>query len=134
MVIGTRSADALAMDTATRAAAAAEGAAFTKSGPWFLLRANLQVLIDELRADDRRVIGPTVADGAIVYDDIVTVADLPEGWGDVQEAGQYRLVRRRDRRLFGYNMGPASWKRFTFPPVVPLSIGRREGRNQSVPA
>ena len=99
-----------------------------RSGPWFLLRANLQVLIDELRADGRRVIGPTVADGAIVLDEITTVAELPEGWGDRQEAGQYRLERRRDRKLFGFNNGPASWKRFTFPPVVPLNVGRREGR------
>ena len=105
-----------------------DAAAYTKSGPWFLLRANLQVLIDELRADGRRVIGPTVEDGAIVYDDITSMADLPEGWGDVQEAGQYRLARRRDRHLFSFNMGPASWKRFTFPPVIPLSVGRREGR------
>ena len=128
MVTGTHAAEALALDNATRAAALADGAALPKSGPWFLLRANLQVLIDELRADGRKVIGPTVADGAIVYDEITTVADLPEGWGDVQDAGQYRLNRRRDRKLFNFNMGPASWKRFTFPPVVPLNVGRREGR------
>ena len=128
MVTGMNAADALALDNANRAAALADGAAQPKSGPWFLLRANLQVLIDELRADGRKVIGPRVADGAIVYDEVTAVADLPEGWGDVQDAGQYRLIRRRDRKLFNYNMGPASWKRFTFPPVVPLNIGRRDGR------
>jgi NAD(P)H-flavin reductase len=128
VVNGSQVAEALSRDTATRAAALDDGAAMLRSGPWFLLRANLQVLIDELRADDRKVIGPTVEDGAIVYDEITTVADLPEGWGDVQEAGQYRLTRRRDRKLFSFNMGPASWKRFTFPPVVPLTIGRRNGR------
>ena len=124
MVIGSRMAGSAALDTA----APTDGAALLKSGPWFLLRANLQVLIDELRADDRNVIGPTVEDGAIVYDEITTVADLPEGWGDVQDAGKYRLARRRHHRLFSYNMGPTSWKRFTFPPVVPLNVGRREGR------
>ena len=128
MVIGSQMAEAPALDTATQAAALKPGAALPKSGPWFLLRANLQVLIDELRADDRKVIGPTVEDGAIVYDEITTVADLPEGWGDVQDAGKYRLARRRHHRLFSYNMGPTSWKRFTFPPVVPLNVGRREGR------
>lgn len=128
MVTGTHAAEAVALDKTTRAAALAGGAALPKSGPWFLLRANLQVLIDELRADDRKVIGPRVEDGAIVYDEITTMADLPEGWGDVQDAGQYRLARRRHHRLFSYNMGPTSWKRFTFPPVVPLSVGRREGR------
>ena len=122
------SAELLAADTAAGAVAAALGPSAARSGPWFLLRANLQVLIDELRSDGRRVIGPTVADGAIVLDEIRSVADLPEGWGDEQVAGQYRLKRRRDRRLFEYNVGPASWKRFTFPPVVPLSVGRKEGR------
>ena len=128
MVIGPPAAEALVVDTADRAAALVDGADLPKSGPWFLLRANLQVLIDELRADGRRVIGPTVADGAIVYDEIRDVADLPEGWGDVQDAGRYRLERRRDRKLFHFNMGPSSWKRFTFPPVVPLNVGRREGQ------
>ncbi|HSK51840.1 MAG TPA: 4Fe-4S dicluster domain-containing protein, partial [Clostridia bacterium] len=123
-----RASDPLVLAAAAREAAAVDGGTMLKSGPWFLLRANLQVLIDELRADGRTVIGPTVADGAIVYDEISGVADLPEGWGDRQEAGQYRLSRRRDRKLFQFNMGPSSWKRFTFPPVVPLSVGRREGR------
>jgi NAD(P)H-flavin reductase len=122
------SAELLAADTAAGAVAAALGPSAARSGPWFLLRANLQVLIDELRNDGRRVIGPTVADGAIVLDEIRSVADLPEGWGDEQVAGHYRLKQRRDRRLFEYNVGPASWKRFTFPPVVPLSVGRKEGR------
>jgi len=128
VVTGMNAAETLALDNANRAAALADGAAQPRSGPWFLLRANLQVLIDELRADGRKVIGPRVADGAIVYDEVTAVADLPEGWGDIQDAGQYRLIRRRDRKLFNYNMGPASWKRFTFPPVVPLNIGRRDGR------
>jgi NAD(P)H-flavin reductase/formate hydrogenlyase subunit 6/NADH:ubiquinone oxidoreductase subunit I len=104
------------------------------TGPWLLARANLQVLIDVLREDGRRVIGPTVADGAIVYDEITSVGDLPEGWGDQQEAGRYRLERRRDRRLFGYNVGPTSWKHYTYPPVVPLTVGRRDGRAVSFEA
>jgi NAD(P)H-flavin reductase len=127
VVAGMPPGEALALDTA-RAAAAHNGSNPRKSGPWFLLRANLQVLIDELRADGRQVIGPTIADGAIVLGEISAVTDLPEGWGDRQEAGEYRVERRRDRKLFHYNNGPASWKRFTFPPVVPLSVGRREGR------
>ena len=40
------------------------------AGQWFLARPNLQVLIDALRADGRQVIGPTVADGTIVLDEI----------------------------------------------------------------
>ncbi|HEU4921399.1 MAG TPA: 4Fe-4S dicluster domain-containing protein [Candidatus Limnocylindrales bacterium] len=108
--------------------------ATARGGPWFLLRANLQVLIDELRADGRRVIGPTVADGAIVYDEITSADELPRGWGDEQGPGSYRLRQRDDERLFGYNAGPTSWKRFTFPAVVPLTIGRRDGRDVSFEA
>jgi ferredoxin len=66
------------------------------------------------------VIGPTVRDGAIVYDSIATSADLPVGWTDEQEGGTYRLHRRDDEALFGYAVGPQSWKRFLHPPEIKL--------------
>src|SRR5579859_980916 len=68
-----------------------------------------------LCADGYRVIGPAVRDGTICYDDISGTADLPAGWTDVQEAGSYRLRRRDDQALFGYNVGPQAWKKFLFP-------------------
>lgn len=95
---------------------------------WFLARANLGVLIDRLREDGRTVIGPTVRDGTIVYDEIRGVEDLPAGIGDDQQPGRYTLTERGDGRLFGYTVGPTSPKRWTFPPVVPLTIGRRDGQ------
>ncbi len=60
-------------------------------GPGFLARADLQVLIDLLQADGRRVIGPTVSDGAIIYDEIASIDDLPAGVGDEQTPGRYRM-------------------------------------------
>ncbi len=101
---------------------AAAGAGSTMGGAFFLPRANLQDLLDLLREDGRRLIGPTLADGTIIYDEIESVADLPHGWGDEQGPGTYRLVRRRDDLTFGYVVGPTSWKRFTFPPGVPLAV------------
>jgi sulfhydrogenase subunit beta (sulfur reductase) len=86
----------------------------------------LQALIDALRARGHRVVGPRVRDRAIVYDDIEGVADLPRGWTDVQEAGRYRLARRGDDALFGYAVGPQSWKAFLHPPVQRLWTARRE--------
>lgn len=112
----------------TVAAPPAPAAARNGSGPWFLARTNLGVLIDLLREGERTVIGPTVADGAIVYGEIRGVEDLPAGVGDAQEPGHYELVRHRDRRLFDYTVGPLSPKRWTFPPVVPLTVGRRDGK------
>jgi NAD(P)H-flavin reductase/NAD-dependent dihydropyrimidine dehydrogenase PreA subunit len=96
-------------------------------GPGFLARADLQVLLDLLREDDRTLIGPTVADDAVVYDRIERVEDLPTGWGDEQGPGRYRLRRRGDERLFGYVVGPTAWKKWTFPALVPLTSATRDG-------
>ena len=54
-------------------------------------RDGLQALLDVLAAGGYRVLGPTVDDGAIVYDEISGVGDLPEGWKDRQDGGRYRL-------------------------------------------
>jgi sulfhydrogenase subunit beta (sulfur reductase) len=79
-------------------------------------REAVQVLIDALAAGGYEVLGPTVRDGAIVYDKIARVLDLPAGWTDRQEAGRYHLERRADHALFGFAVGPQSWKRFLHPP------------------
>jgi hypothetical protein len=92
--------------------------AHTDHHPVVLDRAGLQALIDALVADGRKVIGPTVRDGAIVCEEITQVGELPAGWGDQQAPGQYRLRRREDDALFGYVVGPDSWKRYLFPPVA----------------
>lgn len=88
----------------------------------------LQSLFEVLRQRGYRVIGPTRRDAAIVYDDISDIADLPKGWTDEQDGGHYRLKKRDDEALFGYAVGPHSWKRFLHPPVLPL--WRAEKRDQ----
>ena len=80
----------------------------------------LDALIGQLSGDGYRVVGPTVRDGAVVYDEIASVADLPAGWTDEQDGGTYRLQRRPDEALFGYAVGPHSWKRYLFPPRTML--------------
>lgn len=80
----------------------------------------LDHLVDELRVRGYRVLGPTVRDGAIIYDDLESAAALPVGWTDKQDGGTYRLERRPDEARFGYAVGPHSWKRFLFPPRVRL--------------
>ena len=76
----------------------------------------IAALLDGLRGRGYRVIGPCVRDQAIVYDDIASLADLPRGWTDEQEGGHYRLIRRDDDALFGYAVGPHSWKKFLHAP------------------
>jgi ferredoxin len=86
----------------------------------------LEALVDALRRRGFRVLGPTVRDGAIVYDDLEAAADLPVGWTETQDAGTYRLERREDGARFGFAVGPHSWKQFLFPPRVRLWRARRQ--------
>ena len=69
------------------------------------------------------VVGPTVRDGAIVYDTLSGIEELPAGWTDTQAPGQYRLERRPDGALIGFHCGPQSWKKFLHPPDLTLFNG-----------
>ncbi len=102
------------------------------TGPRFLPRAQLQALIDLLAEDGRRVIGPTPVDGAVVYDEVRRPEDLPTGLRDEQGPGSYRLVETGSPRVFDVTVGMTSWKRYTFPPVVPLIRASREGDDLSL--
>jgi formate hydrogenlyase subunit 6/NADH:ubiquinone oxidoreductase subunit I len=83
-------------------------------------RDHLQQLIQLLSDSGYRVVGPVLRDGAIVYDDVKSLQDLPAGWTDEQDGGKYRLRRRHDNALFGYAVGPHSWKKFLHPPTTRL--------------
>jgi ferredoxin len=93
---------------------------------------HLQELIDVLQRRGYRVVGPTVRDGAIVYDELRGAADLPIGWTDEQDGGTYRLKRRDDGAHFGYAVGPHSWKQFLHPPALRLWRARRRERGFEV--
>ena len=92
----------------------------------FVTAEGLQALIDALQRRGYRVIGPTIRDRAIIYDDITSLADLPRGWTDEQDGGHYQLARRNDNALFGYAVGPHSWKKFLHPPVQRLWRAARD--------
>ncbi len=98
----------------------------------FLPRQELQALIDVLAEDGRRVIGPMVADGAVVYDEVHRPADLPIGVRDEQAPGSYRLVETGSERAFDVTVGMTSWKRYTFPPTVPLTRASQDGGGLSL--
>jgi ferredoxin len=99
-----------------------------------LERAGLDRLIDVLRMEGYDVVGPTVRDGAIVYDSIATSADLPRGVSDEQAGGRYRLSRREDDALFGYSVGPHSWKKYLHPPLLTLWRARRSEHGLEIAA
>jgi sulfhydrogenase subunit beta (sulfur reductase) len=81
-----------------------------------LEKPDLEALIGRLRESGYRVIGPTVAQAAVVYDEITSVRDLPVGYTDDQEAGHYRLKKTDGSSYFDYAVGPHSLKNYLFPP------------------
>ncbi|HUJ94304.1 MAG TPA: 4Fe-4S dicluster domain-containing protein [Terriglobales bacterium] len=87
----------------------------------------LDRLIEALARKGYEIVGPTVRDGAIVYDHVESVEDLPAGWTDEQAPGRYRLKRREDEAVFGYAVGPQSWKKYTHPAEVRLWSAERQG-------
>ena len=97
------------------------------SEPAVLAAEDVDALLDALRDEGYRVVGPTVRDGAIVYAELTGASALPAGWTDEQAPASYRLVPRADRALFGYAVGPHSWKQELLPPRVRLWQARRNG-------
>ncbi|MFM7056712.1 MAG: 4Fe-4S dicluster domain-containing protein [Planctomycetota bacterium] len=93
----------------------------------WLPRAGLDELIQLLACDGYEVVGPTIDQAAIVYGRIESVADLPEGWTDRQGPGEYRLEQRGDHQLFGYVVGPHSWKKYLFPADELVAAAQRAG-------
>lgn len=79
-------------------------------------RAGLDRLVDVLRAQGYRVIGPQVRDNAIVLDELDSGTRLPAGWGVETAPGRYRLQHRDDEAVFAHSAGPGSWKQFLHPP------------------
>lgn len=89
-------------------------------------RPDLQRLFDVLIERGYEVIGPTVRDQVIVYDSIGSVSELPVGKTDRTERGLYRLGEGESQKLFNYNLGPQSWKKFLFPPTLRMWQAHRE--------
>lgn len=82
-----------------------------RSATSFILPSDkLNSLIHSLQQAGYQVVGPVIVDQTIIYDQITSADDLPQGWTDEQEAGRYRLKRRQDSAFFGFNVGPNSGK------------------------
>ncbi len=94
---------------------------------YFLPRSSLDRLFQALRADGRKIVGPTVADGAVIYDELDSPAELPTGWETDTAPGSYRLRTTDNDRSFDYVLPVTSWKRYTHPSLVPLARARRDG-------
>lgn len=81
-----------------------------------LEKPSLQALIDRLKQLGYQVIGPQVSQGAIIYDELDTIKQLPIGLVDIQDGGSYRLAETKQASYFDYVVGPHSLKQYLFPP------------------
>lgn len=89
--------------------------------------AQFSQLLAILKDSGYEVVGPTIEQESIVYGPLDSTDDLPVGWTDEQKGGEYRLKKRDDGALFGYSLGPHSWKKYLFPPSLRLMQLQRDG-------
>lgn len=88
----------------------------------------LNGLIKSLQGLGYRTIGQKVRDGAITYDEIINMDDLPQGYKEEQERGYYRLEQGKHKRYFDITHGADSWKKYLFPPRAELfRVSRQNG-------
>lgn len=76
----------------------------------------LDELIAALGSAGYRTLGPVVRNDTIVHGSLTGVDALPSGFHDHQSPGHYDLVHCDDGELFGWAVGPASFKSELFPP------------------
>jgi sulfhydrogenase subunit beta (sulfur reductase) len=93
-------------------------------------KGGLERLFEALVESGYRMIGPTVRDGAIVYDELSSFSELPAGWHDRQAPGSYALSHGGDSELFGWAVGASGPKSFLHPPreVIAESAGQEVGQ------
>jgi ferredoxin len=95
-------------------------------------RQDFQTLLDALVARGCRLIARRVRAGALVYDEITQVTDLPIGFSDEQEKATYRLHQDGSARLFGCGLGPQSWKKFLYPAELRMWRAQRANGSMTV--
>lgn len=124
-MVSNRSKQASGADSATPTASMVNGAVVLQTD-------QLEELIGVLRKRGYRVIGPTVRDSAIVYDELESAGELPKGWTDEQNAATYRLKKSKDKQYFHFTVGPQSWKKYLHLPTVRLWQAKRTGNEFQV--
>jgi len=91
-----------------------------KTDRYFFQTDQLQKLLDNLLSKGYTCIGPRVRDGAIVYDDISSVKQLPRGVNDEQAPGSFSLTTSASSKYFEWANGPQAIKPLLFAPQESL--------------
>ncbi len=97
-----------------------------------LERPDLKSLFNILQKAGYTTIAPTVRDNVITYENVTDQSELPIGMTDDQKNGSYRLKKRKDKSVFGFVVGPQSWKKFLYPARLKLWEAHRNGKSFSI--
>lgn len=89
---------------------------FSGSGKYRLSIAQLKSIFDTLVNKGFRNIGSIAKDGAIMLEEIGSFSEMARGCYEQQGKGNYQLDLRDDNALFGYTVGPQSYKKYLHPP------------------
>lgn len=89
---------------------------------------SFNLLLARLKAEGYLPIGPRVRNESLVYDEIESLEDLPQGYSTEQKPGYFRLVHEKHTRYFDIIPGAHSWKEFLFPPRVDLFALQKNGK------
>jgi sulfhydrogenase subunit beta (sulfur reductase) len=80
----------------------------------YLPRRDFSRLLIALCGLGYRCVGPVVRDGAIAYELLTDIGELPAGINDDQQPGRYRLTTTDSPRLFDWANGPQALKPWLF--------------------
>lgn len=94
--------------------------------PLFLDRSDLPELLIQLQHAGYRLHGPQIRDGAVVYDQLTSVDQLPQGWQDQQSPGSYRLQQTDSQLYFNWANGPQAIKPLLYPARETLWQAKRQ--------
>ncbi|MDH5217740.1 MAG: 4Fe-4S dicluster domain-containing protein [Gammaproteobacteria bacterium] len=95
----------------------------------FIPRKKLQELVDILTEHGYQCIGPSVKDGAIVFEPFSCVDALAKGYVDTQDAGRYSLTVSNLPTIFDWTVGPQGIKPWVFKPRENLWQAQKDSNN-----
>lgn len=101
-----------------------------KPDNYFFQSDQLQLLLDTLQRAGFICIGPQVRDGAIIFDRITSVEQLPRGIRDEQAPGSYSLKPDASTKYFDWANGPQAIKPLLFSPREKLWLSQRSADGQ----
>lgn len=96
---------------------------------FYIESSEINNLISTLKDFGYKTIAPKVYENTIIYDEINSIKELPLGYTDSQDKGNYSLIKTDSNTFFNYNVGAYSWKKFLFPPIDIIFKAKKEGNS-----